>query len=166
MRLVLKTSAIMVVPFLLWGCPLFSGRCNYESRYIQATGSVTEGITTLATATVSAGALRGSENRRNIQWTVSAPSLEGHVTSITLVSDNPTDPVRFALTLNQSTPFTYSGDLTQEGSQATPALGGVYEAISSGQAVIEITTDLPSRPLVTVPLAVSQKEDWSRPYCS
>jgi len=52
----------------------------------------------------------------------------------------------------------------QRSGEVTPDLGGVYEAVAANLGLLEIATDLPSRPRVSVSLAVTDKRDWFRPH--
>jgi hypothetical protein len=38
--------------------------------------------------------------------------------------------------------------------------------VASNGAVLEVRTDLASRPVVQIPLTVAFQEDWYRPNCS
>jgi hypothetical protein len=44
-------------------------------------------------------------------------------------------------------------------------LRGLFDILSSGKAVIRVTTDL-SANAVLIPLIRVERSDWSRPYCS
>ena len=123
----------------------------------------------VAGATVDFQATRGTS--LTIQWQFRAPSLEGHVTSAVLV--NSTRPVPILLNLPIREPkepwgyqYAYFGTMEQHwGEPTTPLLGGIFEVLAADNGVLELTTDLPAKPLVTIPLAVTQKTDWHEGGC-
>lgn len=154
---------MIAIPLVLSGCErLFA--CTYETRHVRAAGSVTEGVMEVASATVSVSADRGSLNVKHFQWSIRAPSLEGHVTSVVLVNSTQPAPILLDLPVREPiTPFVYEGALTQRSGELSPALGGIFEIVAGNRAVFEITTDLPSRPLIRLSLTVTEKQDWYRP---
>jgi hypothetical protein len=46
------------------------------------------------------------------------------------------------------------------------SLSGWYEALNANLGSIEVRTDLPDRPSITLPLRVIDAQNWTRPYCS
>ena len=57
-----------------------------------------------------------------------------------------------------------SSGLVRQSDGAT--INGIFDLLSSNRAILVITTDLGTKPTVTIPLTVTRKDDWSRPYCS
>ena len=53
--------------------------------------------------------------------------------------------------------------MIQRVGDVSPNLGGVYETVAANLGLLDITTDLASRPRVSVPLTVTHKQDWFRP---
>jgi len=104
---------------------------------------------------------RGSIELKSVNPAIRG-TLKGHVTSIFLVnSANPS--ARLAIPLDPpSSPVISSASLIQRPGDTSPDLAGAYEMIANG-AVLQITTDLPSRPSVTMLLTVTQRQDWFRP---
>lgn len=165
-------AAILAIPLVLSGCGIITGACNYEARSVSVAGNVIEGGTEVASATANFHAVRhGRLPLLSFYWRFSAPSLEGHVTSVVLV--NSVRPVPILLDLPIREPiepwgyaYAYEGTLEQRAGEPTPALGGIYEVLAARNGVLELTTDLPARPLVSIPLAVTHQENWHRPICS
>ena len=158
-----------------WPFPLLCRAAAYlpdachDERYVAVAGSVIDGGTQIAGATANLHANRGLQGL-SFTWQFAAPSLEGHITSAVLVSS--TRPVPILLNLPIREPiepwgyqYAYFGTMEQQSGEPTPALGGIFEVLAAGDAVLELTTDLPDRPLVRIPLTVTRKEDWTRPIC-
>jgi hypothetical protein len=125
----------------------------------------------VAGATVDFDATRGgAKPRLSITWQFRAPSLEGHVASAALVNSSRPVPVLLNLPIREPIEpwgyqYAYFGTMEQQSGEPTPALGGIFEVLAAGDGVLELTTDLPDRPLVRIPLTVTRKEDWTRPVC-
>jgi hypothetical protein len=154
--------AILACPLILSGCrSIFS--CTYEERSINASGAVVENGAEIVRAGLVVGALRGSLEWKYLDPTISG-TLKGHVSSIAFIRSG--DPASVPLSIPvdpPSSPLISSGSLMQRPGEVSPDLGGVYEVVAANLGVLEITTDLPSRPLVSVPLTVTRKQDWLRP---
>ena len=164
----LRLIMALAIPLAVSDCGL-NGDCTYESRAALAGGQVTEdnGLQ-FAHATVHIGATRGSSNKRTLTWDIIAQPLAGHILSVALTDASQPGVIVLELPfLTQFEPAIISGVLEQEGDAPTPALGGIFELVVSNQAVLEVRTDIPSRPLVRIPLTVSEFEhdDWHRPFC-
>ena len=143
---------------------LLSGRCIYEIRSLQASGRVDENGTELATAQVSLSERRDSDPEKAMYWHVTGAGVAGHVSSVTF--RNSSDPARVLLTLATS-PFQQAQN--SEGAVSDKSgtkLGGFWEVLSANTGVIQMETDIPTRPTVTIPMTVTQKQNWTRPYCS
>src|SRR5687767_4678686 len=167
MRFYVRWAALVALPLYLSGCALISGRCTFESRHVLAEGAILDGPMVVANGSLHVAGTRGSLNHRSIGWTITTSPLAGHITGLRLVdsSDPATTLLELPITYDPSSPGTDFGELHQEADAASPALGGIFELVRSNRAVFHITTDLPDRPQLTLPLAVVQTEDWSRPFC-
>src|SRR5207248_189764 len=98
--------------------------------------------------------LRGSLEWKSLDASITG-TLKGHVTSIFLV--NPTNPsAQFAIPVDlPSSPAISSAGFMQRPGETSPQLAGLYEMIAANSALLQITTDLPSRPSVTMQLTVT-----------
>jgi hypothetical protein len=157
------------LPLALSGCQSLAG-CKHEDRSVKVSGSVIEGATEVARATATFLDYKGGLNLRDFTWAVTATSLEGHITSFVLVNSAQPVPILLDLPIREPKPpsgygYAYEGTLIQRVGEATPALGGIFEILASNNAVLEIRTDLPSRPLMRLPLTVTEKHDWSHGIC-
>jgi len=141
--------------------------CTFEDRFVRATGSFVENGSELVHADVSVAASRGSINEKSFDRTIVAPTLVGHVSSITLARADQPGSSLLAIPLGPSTlsPLS-SGTLFQREGETAPDLGGLYEVISANLGILDLTTDVPSHSHVLIPLSVTEKRDWYRPHCS
>lgn len=154
-----RISAAIAIPLLLSGCNL--GRCDYESRHLTATGRVTEGIAEVVAATLTVGAVRGGLRWRDVTYDLRVS--EGRVISVTLILPQQPAPMRLEMPVHeQIIPLNYRGGFIQRKDEQVPALGGIFEMVASGGAVLEITTDVPARPVIKVPLTITAVQDWYR----
>jgi hypothetical protein len=153
--------AILACPLILSGCAL--GRCRWEERSVNASGAVVEDGAEIVRAAVTVDALRGGLESKSLDRTISG-TLKGHVSSIVLIRLGDAAPVPLSIPVDPpSSPLISSGGLTQRPGEVSPNLGGIYEIVAANLGVLEIATDLPSRPRVSVPLTVTRKQDWFRP---
>jgi hypothetical protein len=168
MRFRIRSAALVALPLYMSGCALISGRCTYETRHVLAEGAILDGPMVVANGSLHVGGTRGSLNHRSVSLTVTTSALAGHITGLRLVdsSDPATTLLDLPITDSPSSPGTVFGELRQEADASSPALGGIFEIVRSNRAVIHITTDLPDRPPLTLPLMVVQTDDWHRPFCS
>jgi hypothetical protein len=143
---------------------LFSGRCLYESRGVNAAGSVATSTSDSASAILVEGEQRDYEPDRNMSWQILGADLKNHVQSIALLESATASTPRFTFPLHPSTIPPLSSGFVRE-SEGTD-LRGMFDVLSSGKAVIRIATDLSDNSTVVIPLTVIQRNDWSRPYCS
>ncbi|HMF88473.1 MAG TPA: hypothetical protein VK575_10360 [Gemmatimonadaceae bacterium] len=166
---VLYGLLLVAIPTFLSGCFIITGSCA-DVRFVSVAGSVMEGGLEVAGATVDLNSRRRSFDPINITWQFRAPTLEGHITSAVLV--NSTRPVPILLNLPIREPiepwgyqYAYFGTMDQHVGDPAPLLGGIHEVLAANEGVLELTTDLPSRPLVRIPLAVTNKADWHEGGC-
>jgi hypothetical protein len=158
---------IAALPLLLSGCGLISGACIYETRAVTAEGRVVENGTEIARGLINVGGTRDAINNRSLSWDVTAVPLDGHIISVAFTDAARPGVVILELPfLTQFQPATIRGVLDQKDNAPTPALGGIFEIVADNRAVLEVRTDLPSRPVVRIPHTVTMLENWSRPNCS
>ena len=161
-----RLAFALAIPFVAANCALISG-CDYETRAVTAEGSVMENGTEIARGLMNAGATRGSENGRFLSYDITSTLLDGHIQSVGFTDANQPGVIILTLPfLQQSQPATIRGVLDQRDNAPTPNLAGTFEIIEGNRAVLEVTTDLPERPVVSIPFTVTQHEGWSRPNCS
>jgi len=162
----LRFAAALVIPFAASSCALVSG-CNYETRGVTAEAHVMENGEEIVRGLMNAGATRGSANARFLSYDLTSSLLYGHIQSV--VFTDATNPGVVLLNLPflpQFQPETVRGVLDQRDNAPTPSLSGIFEIIEGNRAVLEVRTDLPSRPVVNVPFTVTLHEGWTRPNCS
>ena len=143
---------------------LLSGRCLYELRNVIASGTFAENSIEIASARLIEGEQRDYEPNKNFSWVVDAPTLKGHVQSVVLRDNAEPAVVKYDLGIAPAGyPSVSSGAVSQnEGAN----INGFFDFLSSRRAIVVITTDIPARQTVTVPLTNIERDDWSRPYCS
>jgi hypothetical protein len=162
----LRVAAALAIPLFASNCALVSG-CSYETRGVTAEARVTENGEEIARGLMNAGGIRGSENERFLSYDITSTLLDGHIQSVGFTDANQPGVVILDLPfLQQSQPATIRGVLDQLGTAPTPNLDGTFEIVAANRAVLEVRTDLPSRPVVRIPFTVTVHEDWGRPNCS
>jgi hypothetical protein len=145
-------------------CDLLSGKCTYETRGLEARGSVSDGSTQPPSATMNLGEQRGSLAGQSLYWLITAADLKGHVLSASFKDGANLSKVLLDLGVAPAGREEISQGATS--TQAGANLGGFRDIFVAGRGVIELQTDLPSRPIVQIPLAVTNSTDWFRPNCS
>ena len=161
-----RLALALAIPFVASNCGLVSG-CSYETRGVTAEARVTENGEEIARGLMNAGGIRGSENGRFLSYDITSTLLDGHIQSVGLTDANQPGVVILDLPfLQQSQPATIRGVLDQRNNAPTPNLNGIFELVAANRAVLEVRTDLPARPVVTIPFTVTLLEDWRRPNCS
>jgi len=145
----------------LLGCALIDD-CTYEERSVTGFNAVIENGETMVRAEIVVAELRGSLEWKSVSPTITG-TLKGHVTSI--IPANTADPSSgLSIPLDQpSSPAIASGMLIQRPGDTSPESGGLYQVIAGNGAVLQVTTDLASRPSLIIALTVTQKQDWFRP---
>jgi hypothetical protein len=158
-----RTVALVVCPLFLAGCQSFTA-CTYEERSVSASGAVIEDGVEFVGADVVVDAHRGSLEWKSLDLTVKG-TINGHLTSIALILSGDQAAAPLSIPVNSPyAPLISKGFLMQRPGEVTPDLGGVYETVAANLGVLEFATDLPTRPRVSVPLAVTAKRDWFRPH--
>jgi hypothetical protein len=157
-----------VIPLFLSSCRLLSAitsdrDCGFDHRGAIARGTVTEGTIDMAYGDIGVWDYRGAENRRSVGWNILAFDVGEHVTSVRLVTSTPgASPLLVIPFVSEGRHFSIAGSLIQESGEATPALEGLLEPVTNSQTAFEITTDLPDRPVITIPLTLETSQDWLR----
>jgi hypothetical protein len=162
----LRLALALAFPLVASNCALISG-CSYETRAVTAEARVMENGEEIVRGLMNAGATRGSENGRFLSYDITSSVLDGHIQSVGFTDANQPGVVLLDLPfLPQFQPATIRGVLDQRDNAPTPNLAGTFEIIESSRAVLEVRTDLPARPVVSVPFTVTLHEGWTRPNCS
>jgi hypothetical protein len=155
---------IVAIPLVASNCMALSGRCLYELRGVVASGKVDESGTEIAAAELNLGEQRDYEPDKNLTWSITGPSLKGHVQQIVLRENRANGTALFTFPVSDANIPSLSSGFVRQSDGAT--INGVFDLLSSNRGAVVITTDLGARPTVTIPLTVTRKDDWSRPYCS
>lgn len=156
--------AIVAIPLIASNCMILSGRCLYELRGVVASGTVLESGINLAAAEINLGEQRDYEPDKNMTWSITGPSLEGHVQQMILKDNAANTPVLFNFPISDANIPPLSSGFVRQSDGST--LNGIFDLLASNRAVVVISTDLNTHPTVTIPITVTRKDDWSRPYCS
>jgi hypothetical protein len=161
MRRPVASAALLAVT----GCMqlFYDDRCGEESRNVGADARIlsAEGDSTGYTF-VSFGEQRGSEP--SIWWFVVSTALRNHVQTARLVASEDRDSVLVEL------PGIVGGWSAMEGG-LTPYVGPpdfddlFARAVGAGFTLV-LSTDLPGRRVVVLPLHRAEFNDWGRPHCS
>jgi hypothetical protein len=164
MRRLQPILALLALPLVFSGCSLLSGRCLYEVRNVIADGRVMENNVEIASAQLILHEQRDYQPDKNFSWQILGPELKGHTTRIVLRDKASPSAIVYEFPLNPAAQASLaSGFVTQnEGAN----INGFFDLLSSGRAIVVITTDLAQRPTVTLELLTINRDDWSRPYCS
>jgi hypothetical protein len=166
MTIHLRFAAALAIPFIASNCALISG-CSYETRGVTAEAHVMENGEEIVRGLMNAGGTRGSSNSRSLSYDITSTLLDGHIQSVGFTDASQPGVVLLDLPfLQQFQPATIRGVLDQRDNAPTPDLAGTFEIIEGNRAVLEVRTDLPSRPVVNVPFTVTLHEGWTRPNCS
>lgn len=160
----IRTLLLLAILPLTSGCLALSGRCLYELRNAQAYGAISLGGADSLTATIIETEQRDYQPDKDMSWQILSPALKGHVQKIVLLpSGNSSTPAyEFALASANIPPLSNGFVRQSEGAN----LNGFYDLLTSGTAVIRVTTDIPGKTKIDLPLQNVQKTDWNRPYCS
>jgi len=158
-----RLAGIFASLLFLSGCDLLTD-CSFETRSVTASGRLVENGAELVRAETGVSAVRGSLRSKSFDYVVEGPPLQGHVLAITLIrAGEPGARLLDIPVRSLSTTVISTGGMTQREGEVTPALGGLYEILSANLGILELTTDLPSRSRILIPLTVTNKIDWYRP---
>lgn len=148
----------------LSGCDILSGKCTFEDRSLETDGVIQENGGELVSAHVTLSENRGSLQGTNMYWLVTGATLKGHVLAATLRDAANPSQARLDLPLSTAdrSEIAEGGADTRDGTN----LGGIHDFLAAGRGIIQLETDLPSRPTIALPLAATRVGDWIRPNCS
>ena len=149
---------------LATSCNILSGRCLYELRNAQAFGGVSLGGADSLTASIVETEQRDYQPDKDMSWQIVAPALKGHVQKIVLLESGTATAPRYDFTIAPETVSALSNGFVSQSGGAD--LNGFYDLLTSGTAVIRVTTDIPGKTQIDLVLQNVQKTDWNRPYCS
>lgn len=158
-----RHALYLLATIALTGCNLLE-KCTYETRGLVASGSINDGAAQPPSATMNLGEQRGSLAGQSLYWLITAPDFKGHVLSASFKDGGDLSKVLLDLGVAPAGRDEISQGAT--GTQAGANLGVFRDIFVAGRAVIELQTDLPSRAIVRIPLAVTSSSDWFRPDCS
>ena len=159
-----QLAAVLLTVPMVSGCALlYWDKCIYELRSVSARGEIPQSGADPIVARVQESEQRDSDPSKSMYWVVTGPAtLKSHVTSAVL-RDAADNSVRFIFPLSPPERATIAEDAT--GSKAGANLNGLFDVLSHGRGVVELGTDIPSQPVISIPLAVESKYDWNRPSC-
>jgi hypothetical protein len=164
-----KAALLGVASVLTSSCGLITGvkQCRFETRGAMASGEIILADGSTIKASAGLGEKRESSSKpiiATVNVIAESSVLYGHMTRGEL-RDNHTPSRLLASYLPGSTPWAFSPYLV---GGATPynwpvSFDEAFTLITSGQLVIEITTDLPDQPLVRIPLTTATPSgSWYR----
>jgi hypothetical protein len=154
---------LLLLPLLASSCLLLNGRCIYELRSLQASGQVISGVDSIA-GQVSLFEQRDSDPNKSMYYLVVSPTLKSHVLSASFRDSGNPSQILVSLPLAAPTQEAIAeGELSDRNGTN---LNGYFELIAAGRGLLVLETDLSSASSITIPLTVTQKQDWTRPYCS
>ena len=148
------------------GCAYFDS-CNYEIRSVQASGQANSNGFQLAAAQIVLSEQRGSDPDRSLYWIITGVNMKGHVVSAAFKDSS--DPSSVLLSLPLSTTAQASVSEGTKSDKTGTNLSGFFDLVSAGRGILEIQTDfyaIDGNNVITVPVTVTQKQDWTRPNCS
>jgi hypothetical protein len=145
-------------------CMLLSGRCVYELRGVNTSGSVLITSSDSVHAELTVDEQRDFEPDKNMSWQITGPSLKGHVTRITLEDNSASPRTLYDFPLAPSSIPMLSNGFVRHSEGAN--LNGFFDLLGDNRGFIIIRTDLTAQPIVTIRLLTTFKSDWNRPYCS
>ncbi len=113
---------------------------------------------------INVGERRDNDPGKNMYWIVTAPSLKGRVSSAEFKDSNrPSEPLFiFPIHGAERPPIVEGAAEQRDGAN----LNGFFDVLAGNRGVIELRTELADRPLISIPLTVSSRQDWTRPNCS
>ena len=158
-----RRLSLPTVALVLSGCALLNGRCLYEIRGVQGAGQVDEAGAPLASAQVTLSEQRDQDPNKSFYWAITGPSLKGHVQSAVL-KDAADSHVMLTLNLaDASRPVISENEVS---TRSNTDLNGFFDVLVAGRGRIELQTDQPAHPTIVIPITVTSRTDWTRPYCS
>jgi len=159
-----RYASVPLLALALTSCDLLSGKCTYEVRSLELSGTVNDNGSPLAAATMTLSENRGSISNQSAYWLVTGDGLKGHVLSASLKDSS--DPSKVLLTLGVASADRVEISQGATGTIQGANLGGFHDILAAGRGVIELATDFPGQLTVQIPLHVTSSTDWTRPNCS
>ena len=160
----LRPLALTAMCFAASNCMLLSGRCVYELRGVNTSGSTLITSIDSVHAEVIVDEQRDFEPDKNMSWQITGPSLKGHVTRITLEDNSASPRTLYDFPLAPSSIPMLSNGFVRQSEGAN--LNGFFDLLGANRGFVIIRTDLAAQPIVTIRLLTIFKSDWNRPYCS
>ncbi len=151
---------------VLSSCAYFDA-CNYETRSVQASGEANTNGVQMAAAQIVLSEQRGSDPDRSIYWIITGANVKGHVVSAAFKDSSDPSSVLLALPLSTAAQASISEGTKTDKTGAN--LSGFFDLVSAGRGIVEIQTDfyaIDGNNVITVPVTVTQRQDWVRPNCS
>jgi hypothetical protein len=164
LRMSLRDLFYPILALAFSGCNLFSGKCTYELRSLDAAGQLNQSGGAFATAQVTLSEQRGSLQGQSIAWLVTGDALKGHVTSASIKDSS--SPSQVLLNLPIATADRPEISQGAASSNMGANLAGFHDILAAGHGIVELQTDDSSQPTVTISLTPTSVGDWIRPYCS
>jgi hypothetical protein len=160
-----RPPAALAAVLALSGCGqlFYDDRCGVESRDVSVDARILtpEGDST-GYANVSLGEQRGGE--QSIYWFVVSTALRNHIQTAHLVASEDTSRAVLELPGIVGGWTALEGDLTPYA--GPPNFGDLFaRAVADGFTLV-LSTDLPAKRVVALPLHRSVFNDWGRPHCS
>jgi hypothetical protein len=142
---------------------LLDGRCIYELRSLEASGQALTDADSVS-GEVTLFEQRDSDPSKSMHYLIIGPTLQSHVLSASFRDAQNPSVVLADLALDAPTQGTLAeGELSD---RSGTNLNGYFELITAGRGILVVETDLSSTPSITIPLTVTQRQNWTRPYCS
>jgi hypothetical protein len=149
----------------LSGCAqlFYDDRCGEESRDVGADARIrTPDGDSTGYASVSLGERRGAE--KSIWWFVVSDALRNRIQTARLAASEDTSSILLELPGIVGGWTAMEGDLTPYA--GPPDFDDLFaRAVGDGFTLV-LSTDLPARGVVALPLHRSGFNDWGRPHCS
>jgi hypothetical protein len=142
---------------------LLNGRCIYELRSLQASGQTLIGADSVA-GQVSLFEQRDSDPYKSMYYLLVSSPLKSHVLTASFRDARSPSLILVNLPLDAPTEAPIAEGEVDD--RTGTNLNGYFEMIVAGRGTLVLETDLSSTPSITIPLVVTEKQDWARPYCS
>ena len=159
-----RVGLLLGIVALASGCNVLSGPCLYELRNAQAFGGVSLGETDSLTANIVETEQRDYQPDKDMSWQILAPALKGHVQRIVLLENGTSTTPKYEFPVAPETAAALSSGFVSQSAGAD--INGFYDLLTSGNAVIRVTTDIAGKTQIDLVLQHVQMTDWNRPYCS
>ena len=160
-------SFLPVALIAISGCAYYD-RCTYEIRSLQASGRAVENGVELVALQMTVSEQRETYPNKSIYWLLTGDNVKGHVVSAAFKDSSDPSHVLLALPVSSASQATISEGARSETTDAVD-LSGFFDLVNAGRGIVEIQTDfygIDGSPVITVPVTVTQKQDWVRPNCS